>query len=596
MQDRAFDPDRNPVDELADEFAQRLRDGQCPSIATYVEQYPQYAQEIRDVFPPIAMLERISRREQFDCEEAAWCREAGSSVIKQLGDYRIIREIGRGGMGVVYEAVQESLGRTVAVKVLTANAVSLPRQLKRFRREAQAAAKLHHTNIVPIFGVGESNGLNYYVMQYIDGVGLNEAAQVPQGDGKPVSDNPTSRHGGSRTHEIARGCDRRNHAHWKRLAGYGVQVARAVDYAHCRGVLHRDIKPANLLVDCQGTVWITDFGLAKVFGDEELTRSGDFCGTVRYMAPEQFEGRSAPASDIYSIGITLYELATGGPAFGESDPKQLIHRITRHCLPQPRSVNRSLPRELETIILKAAAHDDRHRYATAGELADDLQRFIDGEPIAARRASLAGRLYRWGRRNPALAMLTGLSVSLLLLVAVVASVGYLRVDEARRQALDLAKSEMQSSRELRQASRKANDESERAKREYERAEDNLRLAMQAFEEIMESISSRGLPQLLDVELDEDAPPASPPLITGADAELLQRFLAFYVAFAERNNAGAAVQRETAKAYQRIGDIRQRLGQFEQAVVAYDASLAIYDRIAVQDPADPGLVVAATDVR
>ena len=236
--------------------------------------------------------------------------------------------------------------------------------------------------------------------------------------------------------------------------------------AHRQGVLHRDIKPANLLLDSHGTVWVTDFGLAKVFGDDELTQSGDVLGTLRYMAPEQFTGQSTAASDLYSIGITLYELATRHPAFAERDAKPLMLRITQGDLVRPRSVDRAIPLDLETIILKAAAFEPIHRYATAGDLADDLQRFLDGEPLAARPVSAARRLWRWSRRNPAAALLGGLSFLLLFLVAVVASIGYLRVDEARQRAVAYAAGQRHVADELRVATERVLSESRRAKEEH----------------------------------------------------------------------------------------------------------------------------------
>ncbi len=268
-------------------------------MSQYAQRHPELAEEIRDLFPAIAAMEMASRKEEADRADTRRLREIDNRLLDRLGDYRIVRQIGRGGMGVVYEALQESLGRTVALKVLTANVAHVPKQLARFQREAQAAAMLHHTNIVPIFGVGQDDGLHYYVMQYIDGVSLD---RLIHGDWPPVepadgqtseSEHPSSPLG------------------WRKTAVYGLQIAQAVEYAHRQGVLHRDIKPANLLVDTHDTVWVTDFGLAKVFGDDQLTQSGDVFGTLRYMAPEQFAGESTAASDIYSIGVTLYEMATG---------------------------------------------------------------------------------------------------------------------------------------------------------------------------------------------------------------------------------------------------------------------------------------------
>ncbi len=602
MRDTHFDSDQHPIDSLAEEFAQRCRSGGCPSITQYSQQYPELADEIREVFPAIAMMEQLSRKEETIRADSRRLVEINRHMVDRLGDYRIVRVIGRGGMGIVYEAVQESLGRTVAVKVLTANIVNQPKHLKRFVREAQAAAMLHHTNIVPVFGVGHDNDLHYYVMQYIDGVGFDQLIdqrrrQAVNGtDATPAESRATAQSSGtSPAPRGSAGTTTGTHFSWRQIAEYGVQISRAVDYAHRQGILHRDIKPANLLVDTHGTVWVTDFGLAKVFGDEGLTQSGDVFGTVRYMAPEQFEGRSDEASDIYSVGLTLYELATLQPAFREEDTKKLMLRITQQGVPHPRVISPSIPLDLETIILKASAFDPPHRYATAGELAEDLRRFLDGEPIIARRTSTLRRMWRWSRRNPALAALSGLSLLLLLLVAIVASVGYVHVDQAREKAIGLATRERRQSEELRAANRKVTEETEHARREFQRAEDNLQLAMRAFDDVIDRISGRGLPESLELELSEDSPRTSPAIATGDDAELLQSLLAFYQEFAQRNQADAGVQLETAKAHHCIGDIRQRLGQYDMAVAAYGEALRIYRGMADKGAPDLPLLLAMVEV-
>ncbi len=232
---------------------------------------------------------------------------------ERLGEYRIVRELGRGGMGIVYEAVQESLGRHVAVKVI--HHVHLdPKRLQRFQREAQAVAQLHHTNIVPIFGVGEHDGLPYYVMQYIRGNGLDAVLRDL-----------------ARRRARGEGPER-----WRFVARVGVQAAEALQYAHEQGVLHRDIKPANLLVDEHETVWITDFGLAKLIGRDDLTGTGDVIGTLRYLAPEALHGETDPRSDIYSLGLTLYELLTLEPPFGELSPSELLRHVSEGQPTTPR--------------------------------------------------------------------------------------------------------------------------------------------------------------------------------------------------------------------------------------------------------------------
>lgn len=374
-----------------------------------------------------------------------------STIPRRLGDYRILREVGHGGMGVVYEAIQESLGRHVALKVLPLHSLLGRTHLERFRREARAAAKLHHTNIVPVFGVGEHQGVHYYAMQYIDGRGLDlvlrelkrlRRVQGATGAGRQnlaadVAENLMSGHfshslpkmeglSGEPAAHISAGqtdlMSRSDTEYFRGIARLGLQVAEALEYAHRHGILHRDIKPSNLLLDTAGTVWITDFGLAKGTEGEELTRPGDILGTLRYMAPERFRGESDPRGDIYSLGLTLYELVTLRPAFDDGDQTRLIERVQQELPPPPRQIDRRIPRDLETVVLKAMAKEASDRYATAETLAEDLRRFLADRPILARRISLVEQLWRWCRRNRAVAGLMAIAVLLLLIIAVGASV------------------------------------------------------------------------------------------------------------------------------------------------------------------------------
>ena len=355
---------------------------------------------------------------------------AGCAIVRELGDYRILREIGRGGMGIVYEAEQVSLLRHVALKVLPAHSLLDPSRLERFKREARAAARLHHTNIVPIYGVGEQAGLHYFVMQFIVGRSLDhvlldlkkqqepdrsttvatttgDVHDAPPGVGPialasgELSDrSPQWVHSGSRR------------THYRDVARIGQHVAEALDYAARQGVLHRDIKPANIMLDEAGGVWVMDFGLAKLADGDDLTQSGELLGTLRYMAPERFQGRFDARSDVYSLGLTLYQTLTLRSAYDEADRERLIAQILNVDPPPPRWLEGAIPRDLETIVLKAIAREPQGRYATAGELASDLSRFLAGRPIQARRISVAERLWRWCRRNPGWAALTALVVVL----------------------------------------------------------------------------------------------------------------------------------------------------------------------------------------
>ena len=218
--------------------------------------------------------------------------------------------------------------------------------------------------------------------------------------------------------------------YWRNVARIGVQVADALNHAHERDVLHRDIKPSNLIIDRHGIAWVTDFGLAKAMQDDSVSRTGDIVGTLRYMAPERFHGEADARSDIYSLGLTLYEMLALRPAYEASDASSLMRKISEEPPPRLASVAAGIPRDLETIVMKAVAREPAHRYQSAGELADDLRRFLEDRPIRARRVSSVEHLWRWCRRNRAVAGLRATALTLLVLVAVVASIGYIRTNKA----------------------------------------------------------------------------------------------------------------------------------------------------------------------
>ncbi len=362
----ASSSDRNPVEVLADEFLKRQRGGERPTLEEYCQRHPELAEEIRDVFPMLIQMEGL-RSDGADSTTGGLAVQT-TTRLTRLGDYRILREVGRGGMGVVYEAEQESLGRRVALKVLPAQSLSDPQQVLRFQREARAAARLHHTNIVPVFGVGQADDHHYYVMQFIPGMGLDavleELRRLRRAGGSvnasndrgrseksakaaavadailtgrftltdPVADAPVD--SGSAETVASPGFDRRgaesnvtpasvslpggtadslarsdpDRTFFRSVARIALQVAEALEYANRQGILHRDIKPSNLLLDPKGNVWVADFGLAKASDTEDLTHSGDIIGTLRYMAPERFAGKCDARSDVYALGLTLYEL------------------------------------------------------------------------------------------------------------------------------------------------------------------------------------------------------------------------------------------------------------------------------------------------
>lgn len=443
-------PISDPLAAAADEFITRFRKGDRPTIGEYVDRYPDLANRIRDLFPKLLEQERRANKAGATAPFAPMAHMP--EVPQYIGDYRIVREVGRGGMGIVYEAVQESLSRQVALKVLPSGPLMKQAYLERFRREARSVARLHHANIVPVFGVGESNGLHYYAMQFIHGQGLDTVLRsvrlsrgigtvdlhadnhtvdmlehefeeelltdhfdlgpsVPESDRSAVDTTPNS--GEAVVASAPELSKSEGQSYFRLIAQLGVQVASAIEYAHSKGVLHRDVKPSNLLLDRQGTIWITDFGLAKAEGDD-LTGSGDIVGTLRYMAPERFQGRSDTRSDIYAIGMTLYEMLALKPAFEEEDRLELINRINKANPTPLRLIDRNIPRDLETIVLKAISRSSQHRYRTAGELAEDLSRFLNDQPIMARRTSYWEHAVRWCRRNPAVALLLMAVAALLV--------------------------------------------------------------------------------------------------------------------------------------------------------------------------------------
>jgi eukaryotic-like serine/threonine-protein kinase len=479
------DSELDAVGRVAEAFLARYRRGERPSLAEYTQKYPELAEQMRDLFPALVLMEEMGSVEGPRSASPAGTAPGTGKMPEQLGDYRILREVGRGGMGVVYEAVQESLGRHVALKVLSSHPLLPPTHLERFRREARAAARLHHTNIVPVYAVGAQDGVHYYAMQFIQGQGLDEVLKevkrlrskkgpLPAEDPEPgagrsqglaqgllsgqfagagasgregeapggpsVSPSPPASPGppaASSAAGPASGTELTSQPearYFRSVARMGVQVAAGLDYAHQQGILHRDIKPSNLLLDALGTVWITDFGLAKAEGSDELTHTGDIVGTLRYMAPERLQGRADRRSDVYGLGITLYELLTLRPAFEDSSRPRLIERVTREEPPRPRKVDRSIPRDLETIVLKATAKEPGRRYQTAAELAADLGRFLAGEPVRARRVGVWERGLKWVKRRPAVAALLAVSAAAVVTLIVGTLVYNARLEAALREA------------------------------------------------------------------------------------------------------------------------------------------------------------------
>lgn len=524
-------PQENPelLAQLVEEWQALLRKGEKPELDDYTKKYPDLAEDIRQLLPGLAALENL-KGEALDrtiAPTGGLPIADGGPKLEQLGDYRILREVGRGGMGVVYEAEQISLGRHVALKVLPQKVILDARQKRRFEREAKAAAKLHHTNIVPVFGVGEHDGMPYYVMQFIQGLGLDAvmdelkriqgvpksgegspafAATITRADvsaadvarslltghfnGSPSSDVPSEPDPGdadkatvttpaqnmpssgsavssgtfsattSSIHIPGLGAGKaKKQTFWQSVAAIGAQVADALDYAHTQGILHRDIKPSNLLLDTRGTVWVTDFGLAKATDHhDDLTHTGDVLGTLRYMPSEAFEGKSDARGDIYSLGLTLYEMLALQPAFGDKDRNQLVKHVTSGEPERLNRLNRQIPRDLVTVIHKAIDREPGRRYQTAREFASDLERFVANEPVLARRSGAFERTLRWVRRRPAAAALIGVSAIAAMALAASAIVLLYSQELQRAKAnAEQARADAEHARDAEALQRKATE-------------------------------------------------------------------------------------------------------------------------------------------
>ena len=484
-------------------------------------------------------------------------------------------------MGIVYEAQQISLGRRVALKVLPLAGVLDPRQLQRFKTEAQAAAQLHHPHIVPVFFVGSERGVHFYAMQFIEGQTLAEVIVALRSANPRDHDSGTTStvsigggpdaHGAKpRSAKMAEGLVNTRESEmtaankegvapastrpkaslstegstksgfFRTVARLGINAAEALEHAHNLGVVHRDIKPSNLMVDGQGTLWITDFGLARFASDSDLTMTGDLLGTPRYMSPEQTRGSPAVVdhrTDIYSLGVTLYEILALEPAFTGSNRHEILRKIVDQE-PRPlRQMNRSIPADLETIVLKAMAKDPAGRFPAAQALADDLQRFLDNRPILARRPTLAERTLKWGRRHPSLVVS---AVVFLLLAFCGLSVGMFLL--AREQ----------------QATRSA----------AQRAQDNLLVARQAVDDMYSRVA---------IDWMEDRPG-----ITPLQREFLERAMTLYEKFSSFDGHDEATRYQAAMATLRVGTIRDRLGQFEPAEQAYRQAIALF-KVPSSDP-------------
>lgn len=368
------------VAELVDGFFEALQRGEHPNADELISQHPDLADELRDCLDALQLMHPSGESTSQACE------------LQEVGDFRILREVGRGGMGVVYEAQQISLNRRVALKILR-HAIADRDAMQRFQREAETVANLQHSNIVPIFAVGEQDGQHYFAMQFIEGQSLADLQTKAETPLDPMD-----------------------------IADWGLQTAEALAYSHERDIIHRDVKPSNLIRDEQGKVWLTDFGLAKRLDDVQLSMTGAILGTPRYMSPEQASSMRRPVdhrTDIYSLGATLYELATGRPLFDADTPHRALGQIISDDPVAPRTIRPTLPRDLETIITRCISKQASDRYTNATDLVFDLRAFLDGRPIKARRPTALQLAQRWFRKNQ-LAVHVAATAAVVSMIAVLA--------------------------------------------------------------------------------------------------------------------------------------------------------------------------------
>jgi len=540
-------------DELArvlDEYLVSLETGVPLPWDDVVAKHPELAEPLQLYGGSLRLL--CLAGDQLGC--ARTTPGAAENWNRHLGDYRLLREIGRGGMGVVYEAEQLSLGRRVALKVLPFAAVMDEKQRARFTNEARAAAQLNHPNIVPVYGVGNERGVHYYSMQFIHGQPLdrmigelreraaNEVNAATQA-GKTTASGSTARE----DHDSFNGqSSLRDREYYRSVARLGIQAAEALHHAHEMGVVHRDIKPSNLLLDGGGKLWITDFGLARVAADTNLTQSGAVLGTARYMSPEQASGKTHLVdhrADVYALGITLYELLTLQPAFDAANAQHFLRQIERDDPPLPRRVNPLVPADLETIVLKAIAKPRESRYQTAGELAEDLRRYLDGRPTLARRPTVLDRFGKWSHRHANLVA----AVAAVLLVALVGTA---------ISASLVARQKRQTTAAL-----------ETSQRQLERAEANYRQARR----VVDRYGLRLAEELAHI-------PGVEPL----RRELLEDSWLCYEELLRQTQGDRSLRVEQAMTHFKAAEIASQLGDSRRAEDQYSAAREIFAALVRED--------------
>jgi serine/threonine-protein kinase len=606
------------LDEVLAVYMEARESGTLPDRREWLARYPELAADLEAFFAdeeqfdslvaPLRVLTPAApnRPELPSTQSLAGTSHPATRIERDVvadrelfGDYELIEEIARGGMGVVYRARQVSLNRTVALKMIRSGQLAFGEEVQRFRREAEAAAQLDHPHIVPIYDIGDQDGHHFFTMKLIEGGSL---AQRMAGFRLPNADLRTRKDARGRVWTRAEFGNRQ-----AQIGNFMAAVARAVDYAHQRGLLHRDLKPANILVDDKGQPHITDFGLVKRVaqtslslagsprgnGKADLTESGIAVGTPNYMAPEQAApSRKAltTAADVYSLGAILYELLTGRPPFRAETPLETLVQVLEREPDRPRLLSPWVDQDLETICLKCLEKEPARRYPSAAALAQDLERVAAGEPIEARPVGKGERLVRWCRRNPALAVASSLAGLALVTVAGVSlffairEAGYVHDLQTKQQELNKKQQETEKERNL---ARQALANAQRAKKARTRALREARLNLDRAKK-QEALAEARFWQAhqavgdLCIRLGEEKLAAYPG-VQPVRKELLEAGLKYYQAFLKQKDNDARVQLEVATTLFRIAFITNVIGSQSEALAIYDQALAMYRKLLHKNP-------------
>ena len=557
------------LDDFAEEFSRQVRSGQMPSPEKIIEEFPELSEEMLGFVETLSLLEEAGFQHRTRGPSPSFADASGQRWAR-VGGFRLIREINRGGMGIVYEAEQEALQRRVAIKVLPSNPMRSETQLSRFKREGMAIARLHHSHIVPVFGTGEQNGVHYCVMQYIEGCSLDRLIRLlrrefsfSEDDRDPSIDMASHDSSGSEcssleamrgllldedssteaSHDknadpivnVAKEQRRRPRAFWTNVARIGADMADALCHAHGQGVLHRDVKPGNLLMDKSGHVWLADFGVAKLLDHDNLTATDGLVGTLRYVPPEQFEGESDARSDIYSLGLTLYELCALQPAFTATDRRELMRQVSESTPTRLSLLMPDIPADLETVICKAMSPIPADRYQKASDLAADFRAFLTDRPVTARRLTVFQKSRRWCRRHRTETALGAVIALLLVSYGLTASVAYVRETRLRKQSQHTAKT-----------------------------------AISAINQVYEAY-------VPDWTTSSTVSAHGSISVSPATARLLEGLLTFYDEIAEGNGSTAGAENadvlEVTSALRRVALIYHRLGMLNESKEAYGKALA-----------------------